>query len=121
MESKILFKIETDDPDGIDDAVRKWVETVLHLAPPEMQMKPERHYLAMPLFIQTMVIRSYMEEHGYGYTHISAMTDPHDRRQLQTLMGYKVIAGYEMAIVVFNTDAPLDNAYLYHVPIPGNL
>lgn len=68
-----------------------------------------------------MIIRSYMEEHGYGYPYISEMTYAHDRRRLQTFMGYKVIAGYEMAIVIFNTDAPIDKTYLYHVPIPSTL
>lgn len=110
-----IFELSTEDPDGIDAAVTKWVERVLLDAPFQMQENPDRCFLALPTIVQRMMLRNWKRD--LGSTKIGSFLNADHRVVFSKLFGYSVVPGYEMAVVLYYGDGPIDpEQYVYRVP-----
>jgi len=101
----------------VNKTVVEWVEDVLMSAPTEMRLNPDRCFLAIPNIAQRMILRYYRSRRDISK--ISSFTVPasYYTSVFSTLFGYKVVPGYEMAIVLYFADAATDpERLIYKVP-----
>lgn len=104
---KTSIKIKSGNPEEeVNQTVTEWVEKVLLSAPFEMQLKPGRCFLAIPNIVQRMILRHFRAQHSSIQIGSFASSSEDHTTVFTTLFGYKVVPGYEMAIVLYAANDP---------------
>ena len=90
----------------VNQTVTEWVENVLLAAPVEMQLHPGRCYLAIPNIVQRMILRHFRRQ--ASSVQIGSFSSDDHNSVFSTLFGYRVVPGYEMAIILYFAEAVTD-------------
>jgi len=96
----------------VNRAATEWVEYAILKAPFEFRLNQDKVLLAIPTTIQKMLL-SYFRSRNMQGLYVSK----NDTTIFLNLFGYKVVPGYEMAIVLYFEDAVNDpEKLIYKVP-----
>lgn len=68
--------------------------------------RPECWFIAIPLYIQRVMVRHYRRN---NFNHLGEIDASKPNTIFADFMGFKVVPGYEMKIVVYHPDAVLYN------------
>ena len=112
---KSSIKIKSGNPEAeINKTVTEWVESVLMEAPIEMQLNSGSCFLAIPNILQRMILRHFRAQHSS--TQINSFSAPASDHTtvFTTLFGYKVVPGYEMAIILYFAGAEMNPEMLIY-------
>jgi len=90
----------------VNQTVTEWVENVLLSAPIKMQLHPGRCYLAIPNIVQRMILRHFRRQ--ASSVQIGSFSSDDHNSVFSTLFGYRVVPGYEMAIILYFAEAVTD-------------
>lgn len=110
------IKIKSWNPEEeVNMAVTEWVENALLSAPVQMRLHPGRCYLAIPNIVQRMILRHFRSQ--ASSLQIGSFSSDDHNSVFSTLFGYRVVPGYEMAIILYFAQAVIDpERMIYRVP-----
>lgn len=74
---------------------------------------PEKWFIAIPPYIQRVMLRHYQR---YNFNLSGKISEENDVSMLTEFYGMKVVPGYEMKIVVYHPDAAINHSVEYYSP-----
>lgn len=108
---------EPDDFGPFNQAVTEWVEQVLLSAPMEMQTNRARCFVAIPNLVQRIIMRHWRRNFPATFDQFGTELDRSQNQVFERIYSYRIVAGYEMAIVMYFADGAIcPERYVYRVP-----
>ena len=115
------LKFSTDEGNEINTALADWVEDQVRRAPWIMQHNPENYFLMLPAVVQRMIMRGFRRYNPGFFDHPRNELSRSHWQVFDRLFGYKVVTGYEMALIIYHYDAalyPQGSEAVYRVDFP---